>query len=88
MAEVSDDELIGMNLMPEMDLVNPDEYYRENLEGLGFPVNVGGKKDVRIEISADLMSMLAILEGIHEFRLNVGDANGKVSKSLLIKIVK
>lgn len=88
MANVQDSELIDMHLQPEMDLVNPDDYYKDNLATLGFPVNVGGKNDVRIEISKDLMGMLAILEGVHEFRLNVGDKNGKLSKSLLIKIVK
>lgn len=86
MAGVPDSELIEMNLAPEMDLVNPDESYKAGLVGLGFPVEekVKGQQDVRFDIS-DLMGMLKILEGLHEFTLTVGDEFGVTSKTLKIQ---
>ena len=84
MAGVSDDELYGLGLAPEMDLVNPDPSYEEKLINLGFPVRIGGDKDVRFEIT-NLMGLLKILEGTHEFKLTVGDEFGVTTKSLKIQ---
>lgn len=87
MAGVPESDLTDMNLAPVMDLVNPEPNYKASLQGLGFPVEVGGEKDVRIEISSDLLNdLLTVLPGLHQFRLNVGDEYGNVSKSLLIRI--
>lgn len=88
MAGVPESELTGMHLASEMDLVNPDPDYKDSLKALGFPVEVGGKNDVKIEISKDLLNLLTALEGTHEFKLKVGDKNGSLEKSLLIKVVK
>lgn len=84
MANVSDQELYDLGLAPEMDLVNTDPAYAESLKGLGFPVNIGGQKDVRFEIT-ELMDMLGILKGLHEFKLTVGDEYGTTVRSLLIQ---
>lgn len=87
MAGVPESDLTDMNLAPVMDLVNPEASYKASLQGLGFPVEVGGEKDVRIEISSDLLNnLLTVLPGLHQFKLNVGDEYGNVTKSLLIRI--
>lgn len=73
--------LVGVGLTDELDLVNPGQY-EGGLSGLGFPVNVGGMKDVEFKIT-DFVPLLAALgEGNHSFVLTVTDANGTTQKTL------
>lgn len=78
------DELEGVGLAQHLDLVNPGSL-DEALEGLGFPINVGGKHDVTFNIT-DFMPMLSILgPADHEFVLTVTDANGTTVKTLKLR---
>lgn len=78
-------ELEAVGLTDNLDLVAPREY-EEGLKGLGFPVNIGGLKDVRVDIS-QFMGLLAVLgTGSHDFVLTVGDANGTTVKTLTLVI--
>lgn len=69
-------ELSGVGLTDKLDLINPGQY-EEALAGLGFPVNVGGMSEAEFDITGFLSLMQALGAGLHEFRLTVGDANGK-----------
>lgn len=78
-------ELEAVGLTDNLDLVTPGEY-EDGLKGLGFPVNIGGLKDVRVDIS-QFMGLLAVLgTGSHDFVLTVGDANGTTVKTLTLVI--
>ena len=73
--------LAGVNLTDKLDLVNPGEY-ESAIAGLGLPVNVGGQKEVKFDISS-FMSLLAIYgDNSHKFKLIVADASGSVTKVL------
>lgn len=77
-------ELQGVGLDSHLDLVNPGQF-EEALAGLGFPVNVGGKKDVTFNIS-DFMPLLSVLgPANHSFVLTVTDAGGKTVKTLKLR---
>lgn len=79
------EELQAVGLTDKLDLVNPGEY-EEALIGLGFPVNVGGSKELSVDIS-QFMGLLAVLgSGSHDFVLTVGDANGTTVKTLTLVI--
>lgn len=70
------DELEGVGLAAHLDMVNPGEL-KEGLEGLDFPVEVGGDKDVTFDISGFLPLLAALGEADHTFILTVSDDNGK-----------
>ncbi len=78
------DELSGMGLNANMSLVNPGEY-EEGLSNLGFPVNIAGEHNEKIDISA-FMGLLQILAGDHKFILTVTDANGTTVKSIILHV--
>lgn len=78
---LTEDELMGFGLSKTLDLVNPGSL-AEPLTGLGLPVNVGGEKDVKFDIT-NFMGMLSALgEGTHIFTLTVSDANGITTATL------
>lgn len=78
------DELEGVGLAQHLDLVNPGQY-AEGLEGLGFPINVGGKKDAHFDIT-DFMPLLTVLgPGNHNFKLTIKDASGTTVKTLKLR---
>lgn len=81
------EELGDFGLATEMDLVTPGDC-EESLSLLGFPVNVGGMTAVEFNIT-NFIPMLGALgpgeEGLHEFTLTVGDANGTTVKVLKLK---
>lgn len=81
------DELERVGLSSHLDLINPDSL-KEALTGLGFPVGdeVKGKKKVNFDISR-FLDLLKVLPGEHEFRLEVGDSNGKTNASLKLRIL-
>lgn len=81
-----EDELVGLNLAKELDLVNPGSL-ESGISGLGLPVNVGGKKDVEFDISR-FIELLGILgPATSNFHITVADASG-TTKSTLILVVK
>ena len=89
--KLSKDELEGFGLKDELDLVNPGEL-AEILSGMGFPVNVGGKKEMTFDISG-FMSLLTALTNTgetdeHQFRFVVCDANGTTEKTLTLRVTK
>lgn len=79
------EELSGVGLASHLDLVNTDEALAESLLGLGFPVNIGGEKDVKIDISTFMPLLGALGPGQHDFVLTVEDANGTTTKTLSIQ---
>ena len=89
--KLSKEELEGFGLKDELDLVNPGEL-AEMLSGMGFPVNVGGKKEMTFDISG-FMSLLTALTNTgetdeHQFRFVVCDANGTTEKTLTLRVTK
>ncbi len=84
--KLTKDELVGMGLDSHLDLVNTPEASVEALGGLGFPVNVGGMKDVTVDISGFLDAMKVLGAAEHHFILTVTDANGTTTKTLKLKL--
>lgn len=85
--KLTPEELAGIGLQSRLDLVNRDAAndYWPALEGLGFPTNMGGKKEANFDIST-FMGMMAIFGSErHEFKLHVKDANGETTKSLILQ---
>lgn len=78
------DELEGVGLSSHLDMVNPGDL-AEALEGLGFPINVGGMKEITFAITDFLPMLSALGPGNHEFRLTVKDADGTKTLSLKLK---
>lgn len=77
------EELEGVGLTSHLDLVNPGQF-EEALTGLGFPVNVGGKKDLTFNIT-DFLPMLSVLgPGAHKFIITVTDDGGTTKKTLTL----
>lgn len=89
--KLSASELQSMGLSDKLDLVNPGDA-AEILDGMGFPVNVGGRKDLTFDISG-FMSLLVALTNqgetdIHSFKFIIGDANGTTEKTLTLRVKK
>lgn len=78
------DELEGIGLKSEFDLVNPGSMSGA-LSGLGFPVNIGGETSVSFNISK-FVPMLKILgSGTSNFHLTVTDSKGNTqSKTITV----
>ncbi|MBD5385031.1 DUF4493 domain-containing protein [bacterium] len=81
--KLSPEELAGVGLAAKLDLVNPGSL-EGALSGLGFPVNVGGMKNVSFNITGFLPMLNALGEGTHNFILTVTDANGTTVKTLTL----
>lgn len=79
------DELETVGLKSEFDLVSPGDL-EDALNGLGFPVNVGGQTQVSIVISDTLISLLEGLgSGTSNFHLTVTDSKGNTqSKTITV----
>ncbi len=82
---LTEDELQSVGLAKNLDLVNPDPSYEEGLIGLGFPVRVGGEKDVTFSITTFLPMLGLFGNNRHTFRLTVSDANGTTVKELVLQ---
>lgn len=86
-------ELSGFGLSSHLDLVNtpsdmavilagdPDD---PESNGLGFPVYVGGKKSVSIDMTPFVELLGGLGPDTHKFVLKVGDANGTTTKTLIL----
>lgn len=79
------EELAGVGLAAHLDLVNTPDDLAGPLSGLGFPVRVGGQKDVQFVLTNFLPMLEALGESEHHFVLTVKDANGTCAKTLKIK---
>ncbi len=75
-----------VGLSAHLDLVSPGDL-ADGLSELGLPVNVGGEKDVKFDISS-FMSLLTIYPGIHKFHLTVTDENGTTKATLILNAIK
>lgn len=69
------EELDGVGLTDHLDLINPGEF-KEALEGLGFPTEIGGWTEAEFNITGFLSLMAVLGSGTHEFKMTVSDANG------------
>lgn len=81
------DELARVGLPTVIDLVNtpPDIAASLGPDGLGFPVNIGGQKNVTVDMSMYVSLLGALGDGVTKFVLTVGDANGTTVKNLILK---
>lgn len=78
------DELESVGLGAELDLVNPGSF-GDALVSLGLPCYVGGKSEVKFDISG-FIPLLNLLEpDTHKFHLTVSDANGTSKATLIIR---
>ena len=68
-------ELENVGLAPHLDLVNPGDL-GGSLSELGFPVNVGGEKELLFDITSFMPMLSALGAGTHDFVLKITDANG------------
>jgi hypothetical protein len=76
------EELESVSLSDNIDLVNTPASMADALQGLGFPVNIGGKSSVDLSLTK-FVPMLAAFAGVeHDFIITVTDANGTTSKTL------
>lgn len=75
------DELESVGLSDRLDLVNPGQYEQQLLH-LGLPVNVGGKSEVKFDISGFIGLLNLLGEGSHNFIVTVSDANGTTTRTL------
>ncbi len=82
-ATLTPDELEGVGLSDHLDLINTGAM-TDSLAGLGFPVNVGGRKSVEFILNNFLPMISALGPGRHEFKLTVGDSNGETTKTLVL----
>jgi len=59
-----------------------------NMTNFGFPCNeeVKGKQDLDFRISAELMELLVAFPGDHRFELRVVDADGEITKAILLHV--
>lgn len=78
------EELQSVGLDSHLDLVSPGDL-EEALAGLGFPVNVGGQKDVQFVLTSFMPMLAALGECEHHFVLSVTDEYGTTVKVLKIK---
>lgn len=83
--QLTAEELERVGLAQHLDLVNTDAGIAEALSNLGFPTFMGGKKQATFSITKFMSMMLNLGPGTHEFKIYVKDANGEVTKSLILK---
>ncbi len=83
--KLTPDELTGVGLAQNLDLVNPGDLAGA-LEGLGFPINVGGSKSVDFNITSFLPMLAALGSGNSDFVLTVTDANGTTVKTIMLRV--
>lgn len=78
------DELEGIGLKSEFDLVNPGSMSGA-LSGLGFPVNIGGETSVSFNISQFVPMLKLLGSGTSNFHLTVTDSKGNTqSKTITV----
>lgn len=83
--DLTADELGSMGLVMPLDLVNTPEDIAGLLGGFGFETNVGGKKEVTFDLSGFMEIMSGFGAHSHEFKIHAEDANGSVTKSLILQ---
>lgn len=81
---ITEDLLNDVGLKKVLDLAHSGDL-AAGLQSLGLPVNVAGQKEVEAVISSTFITLLRAYNGVHTFVIKVGDANGTVTKSLIIK---
>lgn len=89
--DLTPEELERVGLASHLDLVNtPGSVDEEGtmasiLNGFGFPVNVGGKKEAVFDITSFMPLMVVFGNHRHEFHIHVKDANGVTDKKLILQ---
>lgn len=81
------EELESVGLPAHLDLAVTPSDLADILssDDFGFPVNVKGQKEVRLELTKFLPMLGALGPGLHKFHLTVSDANGTINKTLQIR---
>ncbi|MEG1405634.1 MAG: hypothetical protein RSC34_03370, partial [Alistipes sp.] len=89
-----DNELLGLNLAPVMDLVNPATTAMETqLKNLGFlpkdGTGVAGKNKLTFDISDFVPAMTGLGgSGNCDFKIEVTDASGTTTETIMLTVVK
>lgn len=78
------EEMQSVGLDTHLDLVNPGNL-AESLDGLGLPINVGGKNDVVFNISTFIPLLAVFGPGQHDFVITASDSTGTTVKTLTLK---
>lgn len=74
--------LKSVGLTDHLDLINPG-VFKEKLQGLGFPVEIGGQTLAEFSISSQFLGLMKNLgAGNHEFKMTIKDSNGTSIVSL------
>lgn len=84
-SEALEDVIVGMFGSTTLNIANTDPAHVESLNGFGFPSNVGGGKEASFNLSTFIGMMAGLGQYTHTFRFYVKDANGEVTKDLIIK---
>ncbi len=79
------DVLEGIGLSDHLNLAQTPPEMAEVLQKFHFPVNVRGLKSARMDLSSFVPLMAGLGSGKAEFRLMIKDANGTVTKSLILE---
>ena len=84
---LTDDELKGVGLAANLDLVNPGEL-EGALNGLGFKTgnNVAGQKECSFDISTFVPMLQVLGAGDHKFIITVSDAEGTTEANLWLRV--
>ena len=91
---LSDEELAGVGLGSHIDLINTTEDNAGVLQGLGFlqpgETSLRGKTEASFDISGFMGMLYGIFSASEncDFVITVGDANGEVTKSLMLYVEK
>jgi len=82
------DELASVGLAAHLDLVKDDAGLWGTLgpDGLGLPVDLGGKKTAKFDISTFMIPLSALGSGTHTFEIHAKDANGELVINLVLTI--
>lgn len=77
--------LQSFNLDTTLNLTETPDSMIENLSGFGFPYNIAGDAEATLDLSQFIPALAGIGAGQeHKFHLTVTDANGTVTKTLIL----
>lgn len=85
--EITDEVLEPMGLSTNLDLANTPDDVAAVLSGepFYFPVKVAGKKEVTLDLTPFMNLMAAFTGSRQEFKITIADANGIVTKSIILQ---
>lgn len=77
--------LAMFQLTTNLDLANTPDGMAESLVNFGFPANIAGQKEASLDLAKFIQPLAGIGAGLeHKFIITVTDANGSVTKTLIL----